>query len=1372
MKLASGALHLRFGDLVVAGILLVALLGTWGIRQVHVGRVQAHWQIQQDEVAADALTWISQQVDEQQQELLAEARLLVRDPDIIEMLRVYNRSQDREALASLVQRFDGLEFKERWSAELFDDSLRRVAWHGPSMPVDADASQILRAGSFRTALVQDSDWRKALAIWMPVQDGIRTIGALRVMVLVEVRTPIQNQYLRNFTLARQWRWDTGMPVQVHWGVPTVPEQTRESQVRLLHGLDGEVLGHVEVVPPDEALLIVQLQTRYNDVLSFWLVLLLGGGIAWVWSRYLRAASARPRPFKRRATWFVVTAVMGWGVRYGLLYFDIPARWQRDKAPLSPLFDPSHFASTLGGGILRSSGDFLLTALFALLFALGWLHLMSFFRRRVARLQGVQRPMVGARTSRWVGAGIASLGLAVLVIGGSWMVTVMARRAVLDSTLDYFARSGLLPEPLVIIVCCALLLVTLSVIGLAVGWMWLLIELALPLLLTAQKRWGGAAVGSAVLLIGAWAVRGNVPLEGNLFVGVVAGILGFSGWLAVRFIRNVDINQGLGMLTLRSVLPTVFFVSLLLYPLFYSGVEAQRRLRMVDAAETFDEGRDPRVIFAIEQLLQDLHGDADVRRQLRTGESLDSLATELLRGSLLTALGGYDVSLTMFDSLGVPVGRYDAAEQQLSRTTLDQSDALEFDILRRMYVDGGQPSVLVEQVTGRREPDRLQYEGVTHLAESGWVMARAEPQTLLQDGNTPFPRVLLPATFYGELAASLSMAEFYDGVLVRSFGRDFGRYRLDDAVLQTLRAHAEVWQKETVKERQYLTYYKRPSTNTESVIRAPGGIQVVAVRSPAVNVFDHLYYLLRLTVAGLCIGIPFNLFGLWSRYRLGQLPATHIRFRDKVLNAFLGVGIIAVAAVGLLGVQVVTGENERAVQSWLRQHLQDVEETLVLDAQGSEMPYRVLQRTGIDSVAARVGLDLNLYAGAELIASSRPQLVRERLIDPRLPIAAYQALYFDGYQFTYVEEQLGSFAYTAGYYALLDEEGAPRFVVSVPTLPEQERIEEERARTLAYLFGALLLLLLVVMGTASLLANALTRPIARLRVGLEEVAQGRFEQMLPVDTRDEIGELVQTFNTMQGQLAESRRQLAQQERQLAWREMARQVAHEIKNPLTPMKLSVQHLRRAYDDTTTGDGGVPPASRFTRLFDRVTNTLIEQIETLVRIANEFSTFARMPKRVLERLDLNTVVREAVDLMQAEAETEILLQLHPEPLVVEADHEELRRVYINLIKNALQALPEDQPGEVVVTTSPKPPLPIAAGTSGGFSYSTVQDTGTGISPELRDKIFQPNFSTKTSGTGLGLAITKKSLLELEGDIGFTTQEGQGTTFWLRLPLADRHL
>ena len=601
-------------------------------------------------------------------------------------------------------------------------------------------------------------------------------------------------------------------------------------------------------------------------------------------------------------------------------------------------------------------------------------------------------------------------------------------------------------------------------------------------------------------------------------------------------------------------------------------------------------------------------------------------------------------------------------------------------------------------------------------------------------------------------------------------RDFGRYRLDETVQKELVTRPEQWRAERVKKRRFRTYYRRERLSASPEL-APVERKVVAVRIPSITTFDHLYYLLRLTVAGLLVGLPFYGGGLYLRRQAGLLPAPRVRFRDKVLNAFLVVGIIAVITVGFVGVQVVTEETDGAVQSWLRQHLQRVEENLALEAQGDEMPYRVLDRIPLDSLAARVGLDLNLYQNARLIGSSRPQLIRERLIDKRLPIEAHEALNLDGYQFTFVEEELGTFTYTAGYRAVLDEQGRPRYVVSVPTLPEQERIEEERSRTLASLFGALLALLVVVMVTASLLANALARPIARLREGLEDAAKGHFERVLPVETRDEVGELVQTFNVMQEQLAESRRQLAQHERQLAWREMARQVAHEIKNPLTPMKLSVQHLRRAYEDVETpGDGAPEPGSdvqeqRFSRLFKRITGTLVEQIDSLARIANEFSSFARMPTRILERLDLNVVVRQAVALMQEEAGAEISLHLAPKPLAVEADREELRRIYINLIKNALQALHHDGEGRVTVSTRRE----LAPDGQAGHAYSAVTDTGLGIPPALQDKIFEPNFSTKTSGTGLGLAIARKSIEEFHGAIGFETDEGAGTTFWIRLPLVE---
>lgn len=1339
-------------------LLVVALVGTWGLRVWRVSQVHATIQVQQDRVVSDALLLIDREFSELQQVLVSRAKALAESPLVVQALHERSQGKHEPSADKLTRYFSTLALPQRWAAELYDADFELVAWNGFQLNRTERVTPYLE--SLQTVVVSDEDWRQALVIWVPVQDGVHVLGVVRMAQLLYAHTPVENQYLKEYSIAERWYQQTGLPITLEFDNPEPDVVTSQGQSRLLQGIDGTLLGRVVVEPPAPDDLIRVTQRRFDDVMAFWAMLLLFWLIAGLWEWYRRAALAEPRNLTHCSIRFGVVALAWFGVRYALLILDVPARWQPGKAPLSPLFDPRHFASVLGSGLMQSTGDFLVTAIMVLLFALAFLD----FAHRLHRQRG-EETTPGEKQKGRLGLGLfTTLGLGVGIIV---VLSLVVRHAVLDSTLDYFAREGLLPTSLVLVVFCALLIVTLAAGMLVIGIAWM----AMPV--DSRHRpltWWVLGVGIVLAVMMPIAVYQDV-LEAQQLTPwsiTLSVLLTGIGMMTASWRQHA---HKLDLLTLRNVLPVVFGVSLLLYPMFYSGLDAQRRIRMIDAADSFGEGTDPQVVFAMEQVLSAALNDqglADISALSTFSQAhLDSLAMRLLRNSLLSSVGPYDPSLIFLSAKGIPAGRYDGGEQNTSRAGLDEGDTDQFSILRQMYADRAEPGIMVQQMTGP-QPDRFRYEGVVPIGDAlqpaGWIMARAEPHILKPEGETPFTRVLLP-TGYGELDTDLSLARFRDGVLVRSSGRDFGRYRLDDAVKQALLSRQEDWILETVKDRQYWTYYRREAARPNTTpTMLPAERSVVAVRIKVIKTFDHLYYLLRLTVAGLIVGLPFYLLGLYLRWNAGLLPSPRSRFRDKVLNAFLVVGIIAILAVGFIGVEVVTEENERAIQHWLRQHLDRVEETLLLESQRQEMSYRVLERMPIDSLAARVGFDLNLFEGGQLTAGSRPQLVQERLIDERLPIEAYRALFFEGYQYAFVEEQLGTFTYTAGYRALLDETGEPRYVVSVPTSPQQERIEEERARTVAYLFGALLMLVVVVMITASLMANALARPIARLRVGLQDVARGHYERKLPVDTDDEIGELVETFNEMQEQLAESRRKLTQQERQLAWREMARQVAHEIKNPLTPMKLSVQHLRRAYGDVAeNGEVTKDKAQRgkFASLFERITGTLIEQIDSLARIANDFSTFARMPTRILERLDLNVVVQEAVDLMQEEADVDIQMDLDPEPLVLEADREELRRIYINLLKNAIQALPNGE-GQVSVSTARE------EGAS-RWAYSTISDTGIGIPLDLHDKIFEPNFSTKTSGTGLGLAIVRKGIDALKGEIGFDTEEGLGTSFWIRLPLVE---
>ncbi len=283
------------------------------------------------------------------------------------------------------------------------------------------------------------------------------------------------------------------------------------------------------------------------------------------------------------------------------------------------------------------------------------------------------------------------------------------------------------------------------------------------------------------------------------------------------------------------------------------------------------------------------------------------------------------------------------------------------------------------------------------------------------------------------------------------------------------------------------------------------------------------------------------------------------------------------------------------------------------------------------------------------------------------------------------------------------------------------------------------------------ANYITQPIVRLGEKLKSLQLGKNE---PINwqSQDEIGDLIAEYNRMITKLEESTTKLKRSERESAWREMAKQVAHEIKNPLTPMKLSIQHLQRAIQ------ANPKEAEVMTR---RVSGTLIEQIDGLARIATEFSNFAKMPKPENQTFVLNEVIKSVFDLFAANPahDVELKLKLPDEKLNVFADKDHIIRVLNNLLTNASQAIPDDRQGRIRV----------ALVANGKHASVQVQDNGSGIPADMQERVFQPNFTTKSSGTGLGLAMSKNIVEAAGGRIYFTSQEREGTTFFVELPISN---
>ncbi len=313
---------------------------------------------------------------------------------------------------------------------------------------------------------------------------------------------------------------------------------------------------------------------------------------------------------------------------------------------------------------------------------------------------------------------------------------------------------------------------------------------------------------------------------------------------------------------------------------------------------------------------------------------------------------------------------------------------------------------------------------------------------------------------------------------------------------------------------------------------------------------------------------------------------------------------------------------------------------------------------------------------------------------------------------------------------------------------QDKATDRLANLINTLLNIYVFLFLIAASLATFLANSITSPLVNLGNKIRHIRLGKTNDKLDWKGQDEIGELIQNYNQMVSQLDESAELLARNERDMAWREMAKQVAHEIKNPLTPMKLSIQYLQQ-----TIRSGG----DDVREMVQKVSATLLEQIENLTKIATEFSNFAKMPQAENEKLILNEIVSSVHDLFRKREDIDILLSVPIDELYVFADKNQIIRVLNNLINNAIQAIPENKRGRILISLD----------ANKKNARICVQDNGTGIPEEMQSKVFLPNFTSKSSGTGLGLAMCQQIIESANGKIYFKTIPGAGTNFYMELPL-----
>ena len=397
-------------------------------------------------------------------------------------------------------------------------------------------------------------------------------------------------------------------------------------------------------------------------------------------------------------------------------------------------------------------------------------------------------------------------------------------------------------------------------------------------------------------------------------------------------------------------------------------------------------------------------------------------------------------------------------------------------------------------------------------------------------------------------------------------------------------------------------------------------------------------------------------------------------------------------------------------------------------------------------------DINLYNyQGRLIATSRPEIFNQGLIGPYMEPEAYRQMTINEKTRFIQNEKIGKLQYASSYALFNHPELHKPFFINLPYFTKPSELKKEISNLLVAIINFYVVLFVVVALLAFFMANKITQPLRMLQSKFRKIELGKESEQIVYTKKDEVGALVEEYNRMVIKLAESIDLLAKTERESAWREMAKQIAHEIKNPLTPMKLSVQFLQRAWQNNDAA---------FETKLNKSTQTLIDQINTLSNIATEFSNFAKMPKPKKEVVDLVVRIEHTVTLF---INTEnLIIESNIEQfdkLIIIADREQISRVLTNLTKNAIQAVPGDKEGyiQIIVEKDENNVL------------IKVIDNGSGIADEQKEKLFMPSFTTKSSGMGMGLPIVKDIIESANGKIWFQTEVNKGTTFFVKFPLAS---
>lgn len=572
---------------------------------------------------------------------------------------------------------------------------------------------------------------------------------------------------------------------------------------------------------------------------------------------------------------------------------------------------------------------------------------------------------------------------------------------------------------------------------------------------------------------------------------------------------------------------------------------------------------------------------------------------------------------------------------------------------------------------------------------------------------------------------LSILDYRDKVLKLVYGDINPSTELNEKILNTkLSEKNDAWLDTEFNGSEYVIYIKKIKMNNFDRVLA------VALRGKELTIslfdffkvfFTHLILLILIVITYVLV-----VYDKGKKYRFD--------LRTNLLLAFLIISLIPLILTAFYLRGITANKNEEATYLNLGKKAFTIENYLA-----NHLPNQNNNNVFADA-SDDLNINFSIFDQNKLEYSADDLLYDVGLIPQMLNPKVYEDLVVKGEQEILIDERIDEYRFHSFYYKtnMLDQP----LIIKVSDGFNNIFLPIGGSEVDVFLFGTYSLASILIILFSAILANQISSPIRKLTYATKSVAAGDLSLDLKTEAKGEVKELVSGFQYMIKELRHNQAMLAEIEREEAWKEMAKQVAHEIKNPLTPMKLSVQQLITAYDDKS---------DKFDNFFKKVTKTILGQIETLKNIATEFSNFARMPKLNVEQINCVEIINQSINLFTDE-NIDITFNTDLSIALINGDSQELRRTIINLIRNSIQA----KANSINFKLS-----------ENDKEYNIlIKDNGEGIKSEELSKIFEPNFTTKKDGMGLGLSLAKRYLRSTGADISVASSSPEGTTFQIIFP------